>query len=360
MTSEELASIEPTAMERAWAELAAPRWVDSARAIYELVPFQRYRQLPFVDLPYDPRREEHWADAARIADFASWLPAPEAARRATVLDLGPGDGWPSIPLAAARPDALVIGLEPSPRRTRVCEENARRLEVGNARFVTGDATAVPLADASVDLVTASYSLEEVADPRVAMHEVLRVLRPGGVFRVAYQRWDLAEPEVESVALLEGASGLLYQYARRVREPSLERRYTLLVPADGPAAERHREALIASAEVPRVLGETRLEAGSPLGADLLANLAPHAITSLAVELRRWTTDQLIADLEGAGFAKVWGTLHSGERGRAYGRERISSDEPIALEEFDALSREIGERAAATDGAGMVTATRSGPR
>ena len=347
-----MALIEPTTMERAWAELAPPRWVDSARAIYELLPFQRYRQLPFVDVPYDPRREEHWADAARIADFASWLPDHEP----TVLDLGPGDGWPSIPLAAARPDAIVIGLEPSPRRTRVCEENARRLEVGNARFVTGDATAVPLAAASVDLVTASYSLEECADPLAAMVEARRVLRPGGVFRVAYQRWDLPEPELESVALLEGASGLLYQYARRLREPSIERRYTLLVSAGGLAAELHREALIASAEAPRVLGETRLEVGSSLGAELLASLAPYALASLAVELRRWTTDELIADLEAAGFSEVRGTLHSGERGRAYGRERIASGETVDLAEFEALTREIGERAAATDGAGMVTAQR----
>ena len=124
----------------------------------------------------------------------------------------------------------------------------------------------------------------------------------------------------------------------------------------PAADLHRDALIASADAPRVLGETRLEPGSPLGADLLAQLAPHALASLAVELRRWTTDQLIAELEAVGFTEVWGTLHSGERGRAYGRERSASGGSLGLEEFDALSREIGERAAATDGAGMVTARR----
>ncbi|MDA0353168.1 MAG: methyltransferase domain-containing protein [Chloroflexi bacterium] len=338
-------------MERAWGELAPPRWVDSARAIYELLPFQRYRQLPFVDVPYDPRREEHWSDAARIADFASWLPAPEEGG-ATVLDVGPGDGWPSIPLAAARPDALVLGLEPAPRRTRVCLENASRLGVTNARFVTGDVTAVPLADESVDLVTASYSLEESAEPSVAMRELRRVLRPGGVLRIAYQRWELPEPELESIALLEGASGLLFQYARRVQAPSIERRYTLLVPASGVAAEAFSEALVASAELPRVLGETRLDEG--FGRELLARLAPFAIDSLAVELRRWTTPELIADLEGAGFAEVWGTLHSGERGRAYGRERATSNDPIGLEEFEALAAEIGTRAAATDGAGMVTA------
>jgi len=351
--------LEPTAMEQAWADLAPPRWVDSARAIYELLPFQRYRQLPFVDVPYDPRREEHWADASRIADFASCLRDGPS----TVLDVGPGDGWPSIPLAAERPEALVVGLEPAPRRTRVCLENARRLEISNARFVTGDATAVPLADESVDLVTASYSLEESADPRRAMHELRRVLRPGGVLRIAYQRWELPESELESIALLEGASGLLFQYARRVQQPSVERRFTLLVRNSGLAAELHRDALIASADAPRVLGETRLE--GEFGQELLTQLAPFALDSLAVELRRWTTDELIADLDAARFSEVWGTLHSGERGRAYGRERIAStsggaagagDKPVDLEEFAALSREIGERAAATDGAGMVTARR----
>ena len=335
-------------MERAWAELAPPRRVDSARAIYELLPFQRYRQLPFVDVPYDPRREEHWADAARIADFALWL--PEGA--ATVLDVGPGDGWPSIPLAAARPDVTVMGLEPAPRRTRVCLENARRLGVSNARFVTGDATAAPVADGSIDLVTASYSLEESAEPAAAMRELRRVLRPGGVLRVAYQRWELPAPELESIALLEGASGLLFQYVRRVQQPSVERRYTLLVPDSGRAAELHREALIATAELPRVLGETALDEG--IAGGLLERLAPLALDSLAVELRRWTTEELIAELGAAGFSEVWGTLHSGERGRAYGRERVTSGGGVDLEEFAALSREIGERAAATPGAGMVTA------
>ena len=343
-------------MEQAWAELASPRWLDSARAIYELLPFQRYRQLPFVDVLYDPLREEHWADAARVADFVSWLPSSEEGWRPRVLDLGPGDGWPSIPLAATRADVRVVGLEPSPRRTRVSFKNARRLGIANAEFVTGDATAVPLAEGSIDLVTASYSLEEAADPVAAMREVRRVLQPGGAFRIAYQRWELPEPELEGVSFLEGVSGLLFQYARRVQQPSVERRYTLLVPACGPAEAIHREALIAAADAPRVLGETRFDAASELGVGLLERLAPFALDSIAVELGRWTTDELIADLEGVGFSEVWGTLHSGERGRAYGRERIASGDSFGLDEFDALTREIGERAAATDGAGMVTARR----
>jgi SAM-dependent methyltransferase len=341
-----------TEMERAWARVAAPAWVDSARAIYELLPFQRYRQLPFVDVPYDPRREEHWADAARVADFASQL----SDARGVVVDIGPGDGWPSIPLAAALPEATVVGVEPSPRRAGVCAANAGRLGVGNASFVTGDASSLPLGDGCADLVVASYSLEECADPTAALREIHRVLRPGGVLRVAYQRWELPEPEVESVTLLEGAGGtLLFQYARRTLEPARERRYTLVVPGTGEVAAIHREAVVVAASEERVLGETRLREGAPLGVALLERLAPYAVASLAVELSRWTTLWLMESLSEAGFEEVRGTLHSGERGRAYGRERIASGDAVSLDEFGVLSREIGERAAATDGEGMVTAS-----
>ena len=94
----------------------------------------------------------------------------------------------------------------------------------------------------------------------------------------------------------------------------------------------------------------------LGVELLERLAPYAVASLAVELSRWTTGWLMEALSEAGFAEVRGTLHSGERGRAYGRERIASGDAVDLEEFGVLSWEIGERAASTDGEGMVTARK----
>ncbi|MDA0270637.1 MAG: class I SAM-dependent methyltransferase [Chloroflexi bacterium] len=245
-------------LERRWRELVPPEEVDSARALYEGAPLWSNRQLPFVDVPYDAAREQHWADAARVADYASHLPPGGR----VVVDIGPGDGWPAVPLAARLPTATVIGIDPAPRRTAVCRANAERLALSNATFITGDASALPLRDASVDLVTASQSLEESSDPARVFEEIARVLRPGGVLRASFQVWRLPTPAFETVALTAGRDGLLYSYSRRTQAPARERRSVLVVPSDGPAAAIHREALIASADAPRAYGETLLEPGRP--------------------------------------------------------------------------------------------------
>src|SRR5690606_13502707 len=126
-------------------------------------PKQRGGQLPWVDVPYDARREQHWSDVARVADYVAHIPVEAW----WVLDVGPGDGWPSLPVAHARPEVAVVGLD-SPRRVATCESNARRLGIPNARFLAGDADALPFGDATFDAVLASYSLEEAAEPEAVL------------------------------------------------------------------------------------------------------------------------------------------------------------------------------------------------
>src|SRR3970040_1597937 len=95
-----------TAIEARWRAVAPPQAVGSARALYELMPLWSGGNLPFVDVSYDPRREAHWADAARVADYAAALPAGGT----RILDCGPGDGWPALPLADALPGARIVGV----------------------------------------------------------------------------------------------------------------------------------------------------------------------------------------------------------------------------------------------------------
>ena len=68
----------------------------------------------------------------------------------------------------------VTGVDQSPEML-----TAARGKVPEARFDQGDIEQLPFADASFDLVVISLALTHLADPTPALHELARVLRPGG-------------------------------------------------------------------------------------------------------------------------------------------------------------------------------------
>lgn len=85
-------------------------------------------------------------------------------------------------------DGLVIGAG-----FRVAEYQARfpstrwlvtDVEATFGATVVGDVTALPVADASQDLVLCEHVLEHVVDPLTAAREIERVLRPGGIALIA--------------------------------------------------------------------------------------------------------------------------------------------------------------------------------
>jgi demethylmenaquinone methyltransferase/2-methoxy-6-polyprenyl-1,4-benzoquinol methylase len=89
-----------------------------------------------------------------------------------VLDLAAGTGASSAPFARAG------------ATTVACDFSAGMLTEGRRRhpeltFVAGDALMLPFADASFDVVTASFGLRNVADVGRALTELARVTRPGG-------------------------------------------------------------------------------------------------------------------------------------------------------------------------------------
>jgi ubiquinone/menaquinone biosynthesis C-methylase UbiE len=90
-----------------------------------------------------------------------------------VLDVACGEGYGSAALRKAGASS-VVGIDIA---QEVCDHARRKYGV-DAR--AGDALALPLADASVDLVVSFETIEHVTDPSRFLAECARVLRPGGM------------------------------------------------------------------------------------------------------------------------------------------------------------------------------------
>ncbi|HEY8736456.1 MAG TPA: methyltransferase domain-containing protein [Candidatus Dormibacteraeota bacterium] len=122
----------------------------------------------------------------------------------TVLDVGSGGGIDSI-LAARHvgPDGNVVGLDILPEMTARAAEHARAAGVGDrCSFVVGQMEAIPLPDASVDVVISNGVIN--LSPRKArvLAELFRTLRPGGRFCIS----DLVvETELPPEVLTNGAA-----------------------------------------------------------------------------------------------------------------------------------------------------------
>ena len=95
---------------------------------------------------------------------------PQSGER--ILDIACGTGTSSV--ALARTGATVVGLDFSPGML----EQARRRH-GSVEFVEGDAMKLPFVSDEFDVVTISFGLRNVSDPKAALDEMYRVLKPGG-------------------------------------------------------------------------------------------------------------------------------------------------------------------------------------
>lgn len=97
--------------------------------------------------------------------------------RGTVLEVGAGAG---VNLDYLRPEVRYLAVEPNVHMHSYLEEEAARHEI-EAEVRAGTAEELPVHDASVDAVITSLVLCSVEDLDRALHEIHRVLRPGGRF-----------------------------------------------------------------------------------------------------------------------------------------------------------------------------------
>lgn len=131
-----------------------------------------------------------WGDGRYEDTAVELLPATDAALAVAavkpgekVLDVGTGTG--NAALAAGRASARVLGIDPAPRLVAVARARAAPLGLP-LEFAVGTSTALPVSDASQDLMLSVFAVIFEPNGPAAVAEMVRACTPGG--RIVLTAW----------------------------------------------------------------------------------------------------------------------------------------------------------------------------
>ena len=155
---------------------------------------------------------DEWAQSGRDREMADrhWHTAKHVLARMpietgdVVLDLGTGSGYAARALSAAGGAGRAYGLDASPEMARNARSYTRTERsatdppstrdgpdeaTGDVGFLVGDFGHLPFADDAVDHAFTMEAFYYATDPRAALREVYRILRPGGTFFCAVNFYE---------------------------------------------------------------------------------------------------------------------------------------------------------------------------
>ena len=101
-----------------------------------------------------------------------------------VLDVGTGTGV--VAITARHIGARVTGLDLTPALLAQARESAALSGHDDIAWHEGDAESLPFSDATFDVVLSQFGHMFAPRPEVALSEMLRVLKPGGI--IAFATW----------------------------------------------------------------------------------------------------------------------------------------------------------------------------
>jgi len=134
---------------------------------------------------FDPQHGKRLEDPARLEALPQRAVVSFLRLRGdeTVVDYGAGTGIYTIGVAKALPDGRVVAVEALPRLAEMLREKLTPELASRVEIVETDANAVTAPDGAADRVVMVDVLHHLYDQPKALAEVVRLLRPGGLFVV---------------------------------------------------------------------------------------------------------------------------------------------------------------------------------
>jgi ubiquinone/menaquinone biosynthesis C-methylase UbiE len=151
------------------------------------------------------------AEFERLAERVTQM-IPSGSR---ILEVAPGPGYLAIEIAR-RGSYAITGLDISKTFVEIATANARRASV-EVDFRHGNASAMPFADDTFDLILCRAAFKNFSQPVAAMNEMHRVLKPQGRALIIDLRKDASADDISAYikdANIGWANSLIYKVTFR--------------------------------------------------------------------------------------------------------------------------------------------------
>jgi len=157
---------------------------------------------------HDPSQWDDKLHACMRGEFFAHV----LARCLRVLDVGCGEGWPSLYMARTVPE--VVGVDLSPEHIALARSTARIMNRDNVRFEVANIENLPFAEQSFDAVSFGGNVFTYGfDIEKMLREIRRVLRPAGLFAFEQRSAEPGRAPFERIGFfIDGGPPILHYLA----------------------------------------------------------------------------------------------------------------------------------------------------
>lgn len=198
----------------------------------------------FKDLEIQGKKADEYDDFSRkyrlndMKEYAK-LAAGHVPNGGSVLEIATGPGYFCIELAK-QGDYKISGLDISHDLIKIARTNAEKTGV-KVDFIQGNAASLQFPDSSFDLIFCSWAIKNFMDPQKVLHEMYRVLKPGGTALIIDLNHDAAGEEwnkYSSSLGLEGMTAVFMKLAFRIQRSGAYSKDKFVELIKGTPFQRH--------------------------------------------------------------------------------------------------------------------------